>query len=97
MRLWFADLIVYSEALTLAGVYVPFTDIGAAVLAMLAKTLGRNPGDIDEPDDAVIDARHCNHGATVRVSDLDCRALDAVRLAFYRRDAAYVGIEPVLR
>jgi 2-haloacid dehalogenase len=23
MRLWFADLITYSEALTLAGVYVP--------------------------------------------------------------------------
>jgi 2-haloacid dehalogenase len=40
MRLWFADLITYSEALTLAGVYVPFTDIGAAVLAMLAATRG---------------------------------------------------------
>jgi 2-haloacid dehalogenase len=38
MRLWFADLITYSEALTLAGVYVPFTDIGGAVLAMLAET-----------------------------------------------------------
>jgi 2-haloacid dehalogenase len=38
MRLWFADLILYSEALTLAGVYVPFTDIGAAVLDMLAAT-----------------------------------------------------------
>jgi 2-haloacid dehalogenase len=40
MRLWFADLILYSEALTLAGVYVPFTDIGAAVLQMLASTRG---------------------------------------------------------
>jgi 2-haloacid dehalogenase len=40
MRLWFADLILYSEALTLAGVYVPFTDIGAAVLQMLATTRG---------------------------------------------------------
>jgi 2-haloacid dehalogenase len=40
MRLWFADLITYSEALTLAGVYVPFTDIGAAVLKMLAATRG---------------------------------------------------------
>jgi hypothetical protein len=30
MRLWFAHLITYSEALTLAGVYVPFTDIGGA-------------------------------------------------------------------
>ena len=40
MRLWFADLILYSEALTLADVYVPFTDIGAAVLQMLANTRG---------------------------------------------------------
>jgi 2-haloacid dehalogenase len=40
MRLWFASLITYSEALTLAGVYVPFTDIGAAVLRMLAATRG---------------------------------------------------------
>jgi 2-haloacid dehalogenase len=38
MRLWFAHLITYSEALTLAGVYLPFTDIGAAVLRMLAAT-----------------------------------------------------------
>jgi 2-haloacid dehalogenase len=38
MRLWFANLITYSEALTLAGVYVPFTDIGPAVLQMLAAT-----------------------------------------------------------
>jgi 2-haloacid dehalogenase len=36
MRLWFANLITYSEALTLSGVYVPFTDIGGAVLRMLA-------------------------------------------------------------
>jgi hypothetical protein len=36
MRLWFANLITYSEALTLNGVYVPFTDIGGAVLRMLA-------------------------------------------------------------
>ena len=40
MRLWFASLITYSEALTLAGVYVPFTDIGGAVLRMLAATRG---------------------------------------------------------
>jgi 2-haloacid dehalogenase len=40
MRLWFAGLITYSEALTLAGVYVPFTDIGTAVLRMLADSRG---------------------------------------------------------
>ncbi len=50
MRLWFADLILYSEALTLAGVYVPFTDIGAAVLAMLAKTRGLTVSDGDKAD-----------------------------------------------
>jgi 2-haloacid dehalogenase len=38
MRTWFAGLITYSEALTLAGVYVPFTDIGGAVMRMLAAT-----------------------------------------------------------
>ena len=45
MRLWFAGLITYSEALTLAGVYVPFTDIGAAVLRMLAATRGISISD----------------------------------------------------
>src|SRR5580693_3316677 len=40
MRLWFAHLITYSEALTLAGVYVPFTEIGGAVLRMLADSRG---------------------------------------------------------
>jgi 2-haloacid dehalogenase len=50
MRLWFANLITYSEALTLAGVYVPFTDIGAAVLRMLAATrdISISAGDADE-------------------------------------------------
>jgi 2-haloacid dehalogenase len=47
MRLWFADLITYSEALTLAGVYVPFTDIGGAVLRMLAATRGHTISDTD--------------------------------------------------
>jgi 2-haloacid dehalogenase len=40
MRLWFGGLITYSEALTLAGVYAPFTDIGRAVLGMFAATRG---------------------------------------------------------
>jgi 2-haloacid dehalogenase len=47
MRLWFAALITYSEALTLAGVYVPFTDIGTAVLRMLAETRGIAISDAD--------------------------------------------------
>jgi 2-haloacid dehalogenase len=50
MRLWFADLIAYSEALTLAGVYVPFTDIGAAVFRMLAATRGIKVSDADSAE-----------------------------------------------
>lgn len=35
MREWFAQLIVYSEAMTLAGAYVPFGTLGGGVLRML--------------------------------------------------------------
>src|ERR1700687_3065083 len=48
MRLWFADLILYSAALTVAGCYVPFTDIGAAVMKMLADTRGIRIGEGDK-------------------------------------------------
>ncbi len=47
MRLWFANLITYSEALTLASVYLPFTDIGSAVLRMFAATRGISISDAD--------------------------------------------------
>jgi 2-haloacid dehalogenase len=50
MRLWFADLILYSAALTVAGVYVPFTDIGAAVMKMLADTRGIKITDADKKE-----------------------------------------------
>jgi 2-haloacid dehalogenase len=40
MRLWFANLVMYSVVLTIADSYVPFTDIGSAVLKMLADTHG---------------------------------------------------------
>lgn len=50
MRLWFANLIMYSAALTVAGRYVPFTDIGAAVMTMLAKTRGIKVGAEDKKE-----------------------------------------------
>jgi 2-haloacid dehalogenase len=50
MRLWFANLILYSAALTVAGVYVPFTDIGAAVMTMMAATHGIEIGDRDRKE-----------------------------------------------
>jgi 2-haloacid dehalogenase len=50
MRLWFANLILYSAALTVAGCYVPFTDIGTAVMKMLADTHGINISDADKKE-----------------------------------------------
>jgi 2-haloacid dehalogenase len=50
MRLWFANLILYSAALTVAGQYVPFTDIGSAVMKMLADTRGIKIDDEDKKE-----------------------------------------------
>jgi 2-haloacid dehalogenase len=50
LRLWFANLILYSAALTVAGVYVSFTDIGAAVMKMLADTRGIKINEQDKKE-----------------------------------------------
>ena len=50
MRLWFANLIMYSAALTVAGCYVPFTDIGTAVMKMLADTRGIKIAEKDKKE-----------------------------------------------
>ena len=50
MRLWFANFILYSAALTVAGRYVPFTDIGSAVMKMLADTRGITINDKDKKE-----------------------------------------------
>jgi 2-haloacid dehalogenase len=50
MRLWFANLIMYSSVLTLTGCYVPFTDIGSAVMKMLADTNGIRISQADKSE-----------------------------------------------
>ena len=40
MREWFAQLILYSEAMTLSGLYTPFGDLAAGVLRMVGETSG---------------------------------------------------------
>ena len=50
MRFWFANFIMYSAALTVAGCYVPFTDIGSAVMKMLADTRGIRIQDADKKE-----------------------------------------------
>ena len=37
MREWFAQLILYSQALSLAGIYKPFGELGAGVLRMVGE------------------------------------------------------------
>ena len=50
MRLWFANFILYSAALTVAGHYVPFTEIGGAVMKMLADTRCIEIKDVDRQE-----------------------------------------------
>jgi 2-haloacid dehalogenase len=50
MRLWFSNLVLYSLALTLGKSYVPFTDIGTAVLKMMADTQGITISDSDKKE-----------------------------------------------
>jgi len=50
MRLWFGSLIAYSQALTLSDAYVPFGEIGDAVLRMLAATRGITVSDADSAE-----------------------------------------------
>src|SRR5580693_3430529 len=50
MRLWFANFIMYSAALTAANTYVPFTDIGGAVMKMLADVRGIKIGAADRKE-----------------------------------------------
>jgi 2-haloacid dehalogenase len=50
MRLWYANLIMYSTALSMAGCYVPFSDIGAAAMTMLANVRGIEIDDRDRTE-----------------------------------------------
>ncbi len=47
LREWFAQVILYSEAITLSDDYVPFGELGGAVLRMLARARGVKIQDTD--------------------------------------------------
>jgi 2-haloacid dehalogenase len=47
MREWFAQLVLYSQAITLAGAYQPFGALGAAVLRMLGTVKGVTIAEAD--------------------------------------------------
>jgi len=50
MREWFAQLVLYSQAISLAGIYAPFGRLGAGVLHMVGRTrhVSINNSDIEE-------------------------------------------------
>jgi 2-haloacid dehalogenase len=50
MREWFAQLILYSEAMTLSGLYAPFGELASATLRMIGETSGVHVGDDDVDD-----------------------------------------------
>lgn len=47
LRTWFAELVLYSMTLTLAGYYADFFALGRATLQMIAATRGRQIGDAE--------------------------------------------------
>ncbi|WP_198515244.1 haloacid dehalogenase type II [Spiribacter roseus] len=48
MRDWFAELILYSQTVTLAGRYVPFSELAIATLRMRAEVMGARLTAADE-------------------------------------------------
>lgn len=50
LREWFAQLILYSQTLTLSGLYTPFGELGVGTLRMLASTHGLAIADEDIDD-----------------------------------------------
>lgn len=47
MRDWFAQLILYSQAMTLSGLYTPFGKLAVGTLSMVAAVRGRTVTDAD--------------------------------------------------
>ncbi|SDY58515.1 haloacid dehalogenase type II [Citreimonas salinaria] len=50
MRDWFAQVILYSEAMTLSGLYAPFSELAGPALRMVAETRGIEISDADVDD-----------------------------------------------
>ena len=77
LRDWFAQVILYSEAITLCDNYVPFGELGGAVLRMLARTRGVQIHDTDlqELKEAVatMPSHPEVHGALVRLREAGFR------------------------
>ena len=77
MREWFAQVVLYSQAITLAGAYQPFGVLGAGVLRMLGAIRGVTISDADVVELAA------RTGAMPAHSDV-VPALERLRVAGFR-------------
>lgn len=50
MREWFAQLVLYSQAMTISGLYTPFGELASATLRMIGETSGVHIADEDVDD-----------------------------------------------
>jgi 2-haloacid dehalogenase len=84
MRQWFAELILYAQALTLSGGYAPFGQIAVAVLKMVAeiRCITLQEGSIDEFKD---------HMARLPAHQDAAPALDKLNDAGFRKDLLAVA------
>lgn len=55
MREWFAQLVLYSQSLSLSGIYVPFEELGGGILKMVGTihSTAVTDNDIDNLSDAI--------------------------------------------
>lgn len=95
LREWFAQLVLYSQAVTSAGRYVPFGQIGAGTLRMIGEIRGVTVGDGDV---AELEARTLGMPALPDVLP----ALERLRAAGFRlvtltNSAPHPGASPVER
>lgn len=77
MRQWFGELILYSQALTLSGSYMPFGQLAVAVLEMVAEIRGQPlaAGSVEEFEQRM---------ASLPAHDDAAPALDMLREAGFR-------------
>ena len=93
MREWYAQLVVYSQAATLAGRYVPFGTLGAGVLRMPGTIHGKV---VDDADVAELAATTASLPAHAGVSEALGRLRDAgFRLATLTNSAPSASPTPL--
>ncbi|MCK0165362.1 hypothetical protein [Marinobacter sp. S6332] len=59
LREWFAQLILYSQTMTLSGIYSPFGELGVGALRMIANIHQIDVGNADTPAQNIHEGGYC--------------------------------------